>query len=153
MPLISAEKAVRKLRNSSGKELKQDKVQVAAIGLAGENRVYMASIDSSYGSAARGPGPVMGDKRLKAIAVRGTKDINIARPAELFEVCHRLNKELTENPKIGDWMATDEDDSFHHDNFAWGNARTRRRDFWSKELQDRWTKLKYDHMDRQTRLL
>jgi aldehyde:ferredoxin oxidoreductase len=131
------------------KELKQDKAHVAAIGVAGENRVYTASIDSGCGSAARGPGPVMGDKRLKAIAVRGTKDLNIARPAELFEVCLRLNKELAENPKVGDWMATDEDDSFHHDNFAWGNARVRRRGFWSKELEDRWRKLKYDHMDRQ----
>jgi aldehyde:ferredoxin oxidoreductase len=131
------------------KELKQDKAQVAAIGPAGENRVYTASIDSACGSAARGVGPVMGDKRLKAIAIRGTKDINVAHPAELYEVCLRLRKEIGENPKVGDWMATDEDDSFHHDNFAWGNARTRRRGFWSKELQDRWTKLKYDHMDRQ----
>jgi len=132
------------------KELKDAKVQVAAIGPAGENRVYMASIDHSHASAARGPGPVMGDKRLKAIAVRGTKDINIARPAELFEVCLRLRKELYENPNVGDWMAVDEDDSFHHNNFAWGNARVRRKDFWSKELEDRWRKLKYDHMDRQT---
>jgi aldehyde:ferredoxin oxidoreductase len=46
-------------------------------------------------------------------------------------------------------MATDEDDSFHHDNFAWGNARARRRGFWSKELEERWRNLKYDHMDRQ----
>jgi len=132
------------------KELKDAKVQVAAIGPAGENRVYMASIDHSHASAARGPGPVMGDKRVKAIAVRGTKDINIARPAELFEVCLRLRKELYENPNVGDWMAVDEDDSFHHNNFAWGNARVRRKDFWSKELEDRWRKLKYDHMDRQT---
>jgi aldehyde:ferredoxin oxidoreductase len=131
------------------KELKQERAMVAAIGVAGENRVYMASIDSSCGSAARGPGPVMGDKRLKAIAVRGTKDINIARPAELFEVCQRLNNELANNPKVGDWMATDEDDSFHHNNFAWGNARVRRRGFWSEELEERWRKLKYDHMDRQ----
>jgi aldehyde:ferredoxin oxidoreductase len=47
-------------------------------------------------------------------------------------------------------MAVDEDDSFHHNNFSWGNARVRRKDFWSKELQERWTRLKYDHMDRQT---
>ena len=47
-------------------------------------------------------------------------------------------------------MAVDEDDSFHHDNFAWGNARVRRKNFWSKELEERWRKLKYDHMDRQT---
>jgi len=131
-------------------ELHDAKVQVAAIGPAGENRVYMASIDHSHASAARGPGPVMGDKGLKAIAVRGTQDIHTARPAELFEICLRLSKELYDNPNVGDWMATDEDDSFHHDNFSWGNARTRRKDFWSKELQGRWTRLKYDHMDRQT---
>ncbi len=131
------------------KELKQERAQVAAIGIAGENRVYLASIDGSCGSAARGPGPVMGDKRLKAIAIRGTKDIHIARPAELFEACQQLTKELASNPKVGDWMATDEDDSFHHDNFAWGNARVRRRGFWNKELEERWRKLKYDHMDRQ----
>jgi aldehyde:ferredoxin oxidoreductase len=131
-------------------ELRDAKVQVAAIGPAGENRVYMASIDHSHASAARGPGPVMGDKGLKAIAVRGTQDVHMARPAELFQMCLRLNKELADNPNVGDWMAVDEDDSFHHDNFSWGNARTRRKDFWSKELQERWTHLKYDHMDRQT---
>ena len=61
-------------------ELKEPKAQVAAIGLAGENRVYMASIEHLNGSASRGVGAVMGDKGLKAIAVRGTKDINIAEP-------------------------------------------------------------------------
>jgi aldehyde:ferredoxin oxidoreductase len=132
------------------KELKDAKVQVAAIGLAGENRVYTASIDHGHSSAARGPGPVMGDKRLKAIAVRGTKDINIARPAELFEICLRMHKKIAESDGCGDWMAVDEDDSFHHDNFAWGNARTRRKNYWSKELEERWRNLKYDHMDRQT---
>jgi aldehyde:ferredoxin oxidoreductase len=130
-------------------ELHDNKVQVAAIGPAGENRVYMASIDHSHASAARGPGPVMGDKGLKAIAVRGTQDIHTARPAELFEIGLRLSKELYDNPNVGDWMAVDEDDSFHHDNFSWGNARVRQK-VWSKELQERWTKLKYDHMDRQT---
>ena len=132
------------------KELKDNRVWVAAIGPAGENRVYTSSIDCGNASAARGPGPVMGDKRLKAIAVRGTRDINIARPAELWEICSRLRKELAANPNVGDWMAVDEDDSFHHNNFAWGNARVRRKNFWSKELEERWRKLKYDHMDRQT---
>jgi aldehyde:ferredoxin oxidoreductase len=131
-------------------ELGDNKIQVAAIGPAGENRVYMASIDHSHASAARGPGPVMGDKGLKAIAVRGTQDIHTARSAELFETCLGIAKELFENPNVGDWMAVDEDDSFHHNNFTWGNARVRRKDFWSKELQDRWTAWKYDHMDRQT---
>ncbi|SDU65509.1 aldehyde ferredoxin oxidoreductase N-terminal domain-containing protein [Desulfobacula phenolica] len=130
------------------KELKDDKVQVAAIGLAGENRVYMASIDHGFSSAARGVGVIMGDKKLKAIAVRGTKDINIAHPAELFEKCMDLHKYIAGSDGCGDWMAYTEDDSFHHDHFAWGNARTRRKGFWNKELEERWTKLKLDHMDR-----
>jgi len=132
------------------RELKDQKVQVAAIGLAGENRVYMASIEHNHASAARGVGVIMGDKRLKAIAVRGTKDLNIAKPAEMFDVCQRIHKKMAESSGCGDWMADDEDDSFHHNHFAWGNARTRRKDYWSKELQERWTKWKYDHMDRQT---
>ncbi|HLB30675.1 MAG TPA: aldehyde ferredoxin oxidoreductase N-terminal domain-containing protein [Gammaproteobacteria bacterium] len=132
------------------KELDDYKVQVAAIGLAGENRVFMASIDHNHASAARGVGVIMGDKRLKAIAVRGTKDIHVARPAELFELTHQMRRKIGESDGCGDWMAVDEDDSFHHNHFAWGNARTRRKDFWSAELQERWTRLKYDHMDRQT---
>ncbi len=156
-------------------ELGQDKAQVAAIGLAGENRVYTASIDHSDASAARGgAGAIMGNKRLKAIAIHGTKDIYVAKPAELFKLCmiaretimsrHEETEEMARErghsaeyiqmakhrEHLGDWMATDEDDSFHHNNFAWGNARTRRKTFWSKELEERWQQLKYTNMDRQT---
>jgi len=122
-------------------ELKEPNAQVAAIGLAGEYRVYMASIEHDNSSASRGPGPVMGDKRLKAIAVRGTRDIHVARPAELAEMCFRLRKEIFENPKCGDTMAHEDNDSFHHNNFAWGNARIRIRDYWNKEIQERWKAL------------
>jgi aldehyde:ferredoxin oxidoreductase len=156
-------------------ELGQEKAQIAAIGLAGENRVFTASIDHSDASAARGgAGAIMGDKNLKAIAVYGTKDIYVAKPAELFELSMEARKtimfkhEETEaiararghsaeyvqmakhREQLGDWMATDEDDSFHHNNFAWGNARTRRKGFWSPELEERWRQLKFKNMDRQT---
>jgi len=132
------------------KELNDQKVQVAAIGLAGENRVFLASIDHNHASAARGVGVIMGDKRLKAIAVRGTKDLNIAKPGELFEISQQINRKMAESSGCGDWMAVDEDDSFHHNHFAWGNARKRIKNYWSKELQERWTNWKYGHMDRQT---
>src|SRR4030043_1982359 len=70
------------------RELNEPKAQVAAIGLAGENRVYFASIEQGRSSASRGGiGAVMGDKRVKAIVVRGTRDINVARPAEFMELC------------------------------------------------------------------
>jgi benzoyl-CoA reductase subunit BamB len=73
------------------KELNEPKAQVAAIGLAGENRVFFASIEQGRSSASRGGiGAVMGDKGVKAIAVRGTGDINVARPAEFIELCNEV---------------------------------------------------------------
>ncbi len=120
------------------KELKDLNIQVAAIGLAGENRVYMASIEHDNSSASRGVGVIMGDKRLKAIAVRGTKDVYVDKPAELFEICSRMNREIHANPDAGDTMAHGEGDEFHVDNFAWGNARARRVNFWNKEREESW---------------
>jgi benzoyl-CoA reductase subunit BamB len=70
------------------KELKEPKAQVAAIGLAGENRVFFASIEQGRSSASRGGiGAVMGDKGVKAIVVRGTKDVHVAKPLEFMELC------------------------------------------------------------------
>ena len=123
------------------RELKDPQIQVAAIGLAGEHRVFMASIEHANSSASRGVGVVMGDKRLKAIAVRGTKDIHTAVPEKLFEICSRMVGEIHANPHCGDSMAHGEGDEFHVDNFAWGNARERRRNFWSKEREQAWIEL------------
>jgi aldehyde:ferredoxin oxidoreductase len=119
-------------------ELKNRNVQVAAIGLAGENRVYMATIEHSNSSASRGVGSVMGDKGLKAIAVRGTKDINVARPAELWQICNEMYREIHDNPNSGDPMAHDNNESFHVDNFAWGNARERRKGYWNEQVEEKW---------------
>jgi len=121
-------------------ELKEPEAQVAAIGMAGENRVYMSTIEHANSSASRGVAMIMGDKRLKAIAVRGTKDVNVARPAELFEKCSSMFQEIYEKriEYCGDGMAREWDESFHVNNFAWGNARKRRKDFWDKEKEKRW---------------
>jgi benzoyl-CoA reductase subunit BamB len=134
------------------KELKEPNAQVAAIGLAGENRVYTASIEQGRSSASRlGIGAVMGGKGIKAIAVRGTKDINIARSAEFIELCNDVLKYIkfrNENPVpnvmtilqgLGspqEMLHTDE--KWHTENFMWGNARTRRKDFWNKEIEKKW---------------
>src|SRR4030042_837510 len=132
-------------------ELKEPKAQVAAIGLAGENRVYFASIEQGRSSAARqGLGAVMGDKRLKAIAVRGTKDVNICRPTEYYKLCTDLMKQIEyrrDNPPqgilpfftvIGLTEMEMHDERFHTDHFAWGNARHRRKGFWNKEIEEKW---------------
>jgi aldehyde:ferredoxin oxidoreductase len=131
-------------------ELKDSKIQVAAIGLAGENKVYQASIEHANTSASQGVGVIMGDKRLKAIAVRGKKDINIACPAELFELCIRQNQEIYDNPSCGDVFLSEADDSWHVNNLAWRNAHERVKGFWSKEQQEEWeTRVEREHISYQ----
>ena len=134
------------------KELNQPNAQVAAIGLAGENRVYTASIEQGRSSASRlGIGAVMGDKGLKAVAVRGTKDINLARPAEFYGLCKEvLNyiKFRNDNPvpnvmTILQGLGSPQemlhvDEAWHTQNFMWGNSRVRRKDFWNEKIEERW---------------
>ena len=134
------------------KELKDPDIQVAAIGLAGENRVFYASIEQGRSSASRGGiGAVMGDKGLKAIAVRGTKDINVADPAKYMELCDGVLKYIKfrgENPIKGvppilQGLGSPQemaivDEEWHTTNFTWGNSRTRRKDFWTHEIEQKW---------------
>ncbi|MGZ3494613.1 MAG: aldehyde ferredoxin oxidoreductase N-terminal domain-containing protein [Thermodesulfobacteriota bacterium] len=133
-------------------ELKEPKAQVAAIGLAGENRVYTASIEQGRSSASRqGVGAVMGDKGIKAIAVRGTKDINLARPAEFIKLCNEVLQYIKVRdqkpvpgvmPILAGLGSPAEmklvDEEWHTQNFMWGNARERKRDYWNKEIEEKW---------------
>jgi len=134
-------------------ELNEPRAQVAAIGLAGENRVYFASIEQGHSSASRGGiGAVMGDKGLKAVAVRGTGDINIARPDEFLELCNEVLEYIKvreEKPipgvmpilaRLGSPQEMKiHDEKWHTESFMWGNSRHRRRDFWTEEVEKEWT--------------
>lgn len=119
-------------------ELNEPDAQVAAIGLAGENKVFMATIEHANSSASRGVGVIMGDKKIKAIIVRGTKDIHIAHPDELFQMTGPMYQELHDREDCGDPMSHEDDEAFHVDNFAWGNARKRIKGYWDKEKEKRW---------------
>ncbi len=135
------------------KELDEPKAQVAAIGLAGENRVFYASIEQGRSSASRGGiGAVMGDKGVKAIVVRGTKDINIAEPEEYIGLCNEVLAYIKERdgnpipgvmPILAGLGSPQEmkvhDEKWHTENFMWGNSRTRIKDFWSDEVEKEWT--------------
>jgi aldehyde:ferredoxin oxidoreductase len=68
--------------------------QTACIGPAGENLVRIATVQHGIESAAGqgGFGAVMGSKNLKAITVRGTGGVPIARPEEFIELCKYANK-------------------------------------------------------------
>lgn len=76
------------------------KTRVAAIGPAGENLVRYAAILSDKGHTwgRTGMGAVMGSKKLKAIAVRGTKRPRIAEPGKMKAVQGFLNKILQGDP-------------------------------------------------------
>ncbi|HVQ13107.1 MAG TPA: aldehyde ferredoxin oxidoreductase family protein, partial [Vicinamibacterales bacterium] len=67
--------------------------RVASIGPAGERAVRYATISHDGRHAGRGgSGAVLGSKRIKAIAVRGTKYCEWARPRELTELSRDLSK-------------------------------------------------------------
>jgi benzoyl-CoA reductase subunit BamB len=134
-------------------ELEQPNAAVSSIGLAGENKVFFASIEQGRSSASRlGMGAVMGDKNLKAIAVLGSGDIHIADPMKFIELCNEslaFIKHRNENPIKGvmpilsglgspQEMAI-HDEKWHTENFMWGNARERRKGFWTEEVADEWT--------------
>lgn len=133
-------------------ELNEPKAQVAAIGLAGEKRVYFASIENGRSSAARGGlGAVMGDKNLKAVVVRGTKDVYVARPAEFMKLCNDMLKHIEWRranlvkgiPPIIAGLGSpqemvNDDEEWHTTGFSWGNARVRRKDFWTEEVAREW---------------
>ncbi len=135
------------------KELNEPKAQVAAIGLAGENRVYYASVEQGRSSASRGGiGAVMGDKNIKAVVVRGTKDINIADPEKFLGLCNEVleyikYRETHPIPGVMPILAglgspqemKVHDEKWHTENFMWGNSRTRRKGFWTEDVEKEWT--------------
>ena len=81
------------------KERLGDTFNVASIGTAGENLVkYAAIMNDLHRAAGRcGVGAVMGSKRLKAIAVRGTKKIKIAHEKAFQEVANKQFELLGES--------------------------------------------------------
>ncbi len=71
-------------------------IQVAAIGPAGENCVAFAAIVSSGNrvNGRTGMGAVMGSKNLKALAVRGSKPIELADPLAFLEENRKIDREI-----------------------------------------------------------
>ena len=76
-------------------------VEVACCGLAGENLVRFACVRTGVKNAAGrcGLGAVMGSKKLKAVAVKGTQGIQIKNPEEMLETVEQL-KDYIMNSKI-----------------------------------------------------
>ncbi len=76
---------------------------VACIGIAGENLVRYANIDCEDRQSGRGGlGAVMGSKKLKAIAVKGTGDLVPHDADKLMELCLRYYGRMVESPAFND---------------------------------------------------
>lgn len=75
-------------------ELGDPFVQILCCGPAGENLVSTTGIayPGGHGASRGGGGAVMGSKMLKAVAVRGTKGMNLERPAECLELVDSFTK-------------------------------------------------------------
>jgi aldehyde:ferredoxin oxidoreductase len=77
-----------------------EEAQAAMIGPAGENLVRLANIitDAPHGRAAGrcGLGAVMGSKKLKAVVVKGTREVPIAHPQKVRELIKRLGPTMRE---------------------------------------------------------
>jgi aldehyde:ferredoxin oxidoreductase len=86
------------LRKKHGKD-----VQVACIGIGGENQVHFAGIvcNKDHLAARTGMGAVMGSKNLKAVVVRGTKEIPIYNMKEYKKIVDELWNVIVNDSRSG----------------------------------------------------
>jgi aldehyde:ferredoxin oxidoreductase len=71
-------------------------IRVSAIGEAGEKLVRIACIinDEFRAIGRTGMGAVMGSKNLKAVAIRGTNDVNVANLEEFTEFIRMIHERM-----------------------------------------------------------
>src|SRR5205823_4592306 len=77
-------------------------MSVYGIGVAGENRVRFAAIEGDYGHVAskNGCGAVLGNKRVKAVAiVRGTRGLTMADAPGVWTAADRLSDSIKNSPR------------------------------------------------------
>ena len=81
-------------------------VHVAAIGVAGENLVRFACVNTDWSRNAgrTGIGAIMGSKNLKAIVVRGHKDIPVYDVIGLMAEAERAYKYMEEHKYFKMWQ-------------------------------------------------
>jgi len=83
-------------------ELHDKSISELSIGPAGENLVKTTKVFNDKGRAGGkgGMGAVMGSKNLKAVVVRGTGSIKIAKPEEFYEASWQAYEKLIASPRL-----------------------------------------------------
>jgi aldehyde:ferredoxin oxidoreductase len=89
--------------------------RVAGIGPAGENLCRQAPIiiDREHATGITGAGAVMGSKNLKAIAVRGTGAVGVAKPKELIALWKYYFRLLNRKPGDEEYPAVNKSLSYY----------------------------------------
>jgi aldehyde:ferredoxin oxidoreductase len=83
------------------KEIGDEEIHIATIGLAGEEKAPYAMILCDIRASGRGGmGAVMGSKNLKAICVRGTGGVTVPNVLKVYNTAIRLNEVLTTTPAV-----------------------------------------------------
>ena len=125
------------------RELGDEHIKIAAIGPAGENRVRGSAIivDTAKAAGGSGVGCVMGDKRLKAVVVRGHGKIEVADPERFMKEVAKCYRQCAENESLVLSMRRGTIDLFVDQEFpAWNLemvARNGQDDYWQKEKRIR----------------
>ncbi|RKY86030.1 aldehyde:ferredoxin oxidoreductase [candidate division KSB1 bacterium] len=85
------------------KELKDNSIQISAIGPASENLVKFGSISCNLTriAARTGMGTIMGSKKLKAIALKGDIPVKIKHPDKFLKLSQLLDKKIESHPEFG----------------------------------------------------
>ncbi len=94
-------KTILEITESIRKEKGDYSIQVAAIGPAGENVVLYSSIVSSGNrvNGRAGMGAVMGSKRVKALAVRGSRSVEVSNPSEFLSEVRKIERDIVNHPE------------------------------------------------------
>jgi len=80
-------------------EIGDDRIEVAAIGPAGENLSMISCIvnDEHRAAGRTGVGAVMGSKNLKAVVVKGSGTVKIANPEKFRDALVKAMQKIKEN--------------------------------------------------------
>jgi len=83
------------------RENRDGDISVICIGPGGENLVRFSNLisDMGRGLGRTGQGAVFGSKKLKAVAVRGSKGVKVAHSAELEKAVRKMNKAWVSTPE------------------------------------------------------
>jgi aldehyde:ferredoxin oxidoreductase len=92
-------KTTYETENLLRQELGDERIEIAAIGPAGENRVRGSAVlvDTAKAAGGSGVGCVMGDKKLKAVVVRGHGKIEVFDPRGFMEAVAKTHRQCEAN--------------------------------------------------------